>query len=634
MSIKISINRPQTAYERLKKIILWPLLLTVLLNASGAHASKVLPAARVGEPYEYTVGYTGLVNPIHADWSELPEWLEADGHVLKGTPKKAETEGLNFTVKLTGQTSRTIEEDFNLRILPPVRPLELAKSPLPPLPQNEPVNVPFLATGGEGNLTWDAQWIKTIQGLEVEIDEENGTCRLKGKAESEGNFKLIITVRDEAESVDRHEFTGTVRPLAVPLRIVSANILEATCNTLFKASLKAEGGMPPYKWSIDWHSSPPPGIEPSIENDEITGRPTHAGEFPLTINLNDSFGNKISQDANLRVSPYKQKPFIVKKDFPEGMEGKPFDAVIFGGIKTDKIDLKWNITGEPDWLNWEVSNNMAVHLTGVPETNGNWNINAELTTRCPAKTPSGEKVRQIASASHDFQLKILPIDIDPLQIMKIPPPIAVENLPYQYCFTATGGRSPLTFSFTGDLPDNMSTNTEGIIQTEEISSSGHFPFAVIAESADGQSQRFDTALKVLPESNLLPLEIRGNLEVNILPLRKFTFPLPVRGGVPPYKVKIEPTSGVNIWTPDKGTDIVFRIKRPQGIKTTAHITDSLGQTVRSYVVIQPILPIKYAVATALIFLLMALLVWIKLHKRLKQKNSITDNLKNNQTDMG
>ncbi len=588
--------------------------LLICIIPAGADAARELPPARVGEVYEYVVDYTGLVEPVYAHWDRLPDWLEADGHVLKGVPKEPVRDPQRFSLRLRGQMGRVLAGDFSLRILPAVRPLQLEKKQLPPLPQNERMNISLSAGGGEGNLHWDARWRKKIPGLEIEINETEGSCRLVGEPERDGKFQLHITVSDETGASDSYEFEGAVRPFAVPLHIVEPNLPEATCNAPFYSRLIAEGGRPPYQWDIRWTTLSPPGITTNSDG-TITGEPAKLGQFPFTVKVRDSLGAERQETSTLRVEPPACQPFIVKTELPEVIVGQSFTATL--SCEGLKGDAEWTISGGPSWLNWDVSGNVACRLSGIPDTEGTWHINAKVSVTCPSKTTSGVITEEVATDSREFVLTVLPEDIEPLRIIELQPPVAVENLPYQFLFTAKGGHAPVNFTFTGNLPEMLKTDREGLIRTDKMSTSGWFPFSVLAESEDGQKKRFDTALSVIPADAPPSLDMSDTTQFNVLYLRKSHIPLSVKGGIPPYTIDFEPTRGLNLWSSGNGADIAVRLKNPWGARAAVNVTDSLGHTVTGSIIIRPVVPLEYFFPVLLIILL----IW-QYRKNCKNEDSL------------
>ena len=72
-----------------------------------------------------------------------------------------------------------------------------------------------------------------------------------------------------------------------------------TAGQSFLETLQASGGVPPYSWAI---TGLPPGLSitpgPSEES-EISGTPTTAGTYPLTITVTDSAGTQVSETSGI-----------------------------------------------------------------------------------------------------------------------------------------------------------------------------------------------------------------------------------------------------------------------------------------------------------------------------------------------
>jgi hypothetical protein len=79
--------------------------------------------------------------------------------------------------------------------------------------------------------------------------------------------------------------TGTIQP--APLTITSTSLPAPVVGQAYSAQLRASGGTSPYTWSIV-EGSLPPGLELNASTGEITGTPTEAGSFTLTVQVTDS----------------------------------------------------------------------------------------------------------------------------------------------------------------------------------------------------------------------------------------------------------------------------------------------------------------------------------------------------------
>ncbi|MBP7053418.1 MAG: hypothetical protein KBE65_20610 [Phycisphaerae bacterium] len=576
------------------------LLLVLGMTVQACGAPRELPDARVGVAYEYAVVYQGLVEPVKAEWRGLPDWLTADGPRVRGTPRTVTQKPLEFSVTLTGQIGDPLQSQFRLRIRPAIRPLALVKSAIPPLPIDEPISIGFSANGGEGKLKWDVRWISRIPGIDAQIDNAAGTCRLMGTATTEGQFDIQVIVCDETDATDQHQFHSQTRALAVPLRITSARLSEATFSHPYVAHFAAEGGRPPYKWKTQWQASPPPGLTVIPEEGRIAGTPTYLGEYPFLVTLEDTVGTQKQASGNFIVVPPPCSPFLVGDRLPAATAGQPFEATLCAGGLV--ADTQWTVSGAPPWLRWENTGQVACHLSATPPESGSWNITVALSVTAPVRTQSGESVREIGKASHVFTLHVSPRSIPPLRFIEPHPPMAVQNQPYEYRFVAEGGDQPVRFTFTGELPNSIITDANGVILASSMSEAGTSQFTVTATSADEQRQQYDCVLRVLPAEHPSPLTIADVPRVDALFFQKSVFCIPVRGGMPPYAATIESCPGMEALPCDVKDGVAFQLRHPLGGKMLVRVLDSAGQSAAASVTVHPVIPLVYVVPAGLVLL--------------------------------
>jgi len=96
----------------------------------------------------------------------------------------------------------------------------------------------------------------------------------------------------EAVGQVREEMRPTVRALVLQLQtaypvIETASLPDAIVGKEYTATLVADGGAKPYKWSII-QGSLPSGLSLDFTTGQIAGIPTDAGEFTFTVQAEDS----------------------------------------------------------------------------------------------------------------------------------------------------------------------------------------------------------------------------------------------------------------------------------------------------------------------------------------------------------
>lgn len=247
--------------------------------------------------------------------------------IIEGVPTQDGT--FSFRIRVTDSEAGTAEQDFTLRIAEEIIPVAIDRSGVTNgvivLP-NAQGGVPYSATIGaqdgaplpansnEADVRYN--WVVTAgelpPGLRVNPNgqgpDDVGT--FEGLAEMVGTYTATVTVFDRLNNTDSVRVEITVEAPTVPIQIVTSTIAPLASSGCFSVDLTAAGGgNTGYTWSVT--SGALPGgydLEQSgTPSTRIVGTPTvQSGTFPVTIQVQDTFGDTASQDFNLVVDPNKQ----------------------------------------------------------------------------------------------------------------------------------------------------------------------------------------------------------------------------------------------------------------------------------------------------------------------------------------
>jgi len=108
--------------------------------------------------------------------------------------------------------------------------------------------------------------------------------------------KITVRITDSLNESVSNTFTITV------LKALNASARAKTgrVGKNYNASLKTKGGLGPFNWSIT-SGALPPGLNFNAATGAITGIPTQAGEFPLTVQVIDALGGVDAENLTLTV---------------------------------------------------------------------------------------------------------------------------------------------------------------------------------------------------------------------------------------------------------------------------------------------------------------------------------------------
>jgi Putative Ig domain len=111
-----------------------------------------------------------------------------------------------------------------------------------------------------------------------------------------------MRVTDYQGDVATQQFTATINP---PLQ-VSGTMPAGTVGAAYSHDLIAQGGAPPYSWSIFANDPLPPGLTLGTTapdfNNVLTGTPAQAGTFSFTVEVTDSSGYSAAGTATVTIN--------------------------------------------------------------------------------------------------------------------------------------------------------------------------------------------------------------------------------------------------------------------------------------------------------------------------------------------
>lgn len=224
---------------------------TVRIHETGAIltiVSRSIVNGAIGLPYEQLLvaagGEPAYVWTIADDAGTIPPGLDlrTDG-VISGVPNTLGT--YSFGVTVTDRLGAKDSVEYTITISPPVNVLILLRDP-PPARVGERIDFALSATGGVPPYRWVA--LSTPPpGLSI---AENG--RVVGTPTQVGRFPVRVRATDSTRVANSDtalvqivvEDDGALRistaPLLPPVRV----------RTPYQTLLQAEGGEPPYRWSL------------------------------------------------------------------------------------------------------------------------------------------------------------------------------------------------------------------------------------------------------------------------------------------------------------------------------------------------------------------------------------------------
>lgn len=505
---KDSSSPPQTASKNLSLNVLGPLVVTT------ETISPAIPSIMYDQVLTATGGTPPYTWKLASDPFTLPPFLTVwtSGRINGSVLPILTPSVFSPTVEVRDAASRIAQKELTLEI---VDRLRIVTDSLPPGAVNQSYSFPLEATGGRG---MDRSWAVTDGSLPdgLHLDPITGSISGTPTTSTAGGSGVFfrITVSEPgppAQSFQELFFIGVVRELQIYGRLPVAVL-----GFPYRASLGAVGGMPPYTWSITSVLTPPDGITLDPSSGEFSGIPTVIDDFSFWLKVTDSSSPAQTFETSTRIGVVP--PVTIDTT-------SPFDCVLDFGPPSIKVrwgrpPYKLRLTaGEvPPHIFFPAQSDFeTIRLEGTCSDLGSFPFTLEVSDSNP--TPS--------VASRDFLFRINPrIAINEVDAL----PEGLEGTPYNFAFSATGGRPPYEWR-ANFLPPGLSIDSAtGVIGGIP---EGAFETLVVTDVLDSSNPR-----QLGRESSPLKITPRLVLETTRLTDVKqgaFFRMIPgFRGGTPPY----------------------------------------------------------------------------------------------------
>ena len=418
-------------------------VLTLQINGSGPSNTPVittpspLPAATVGQTYSVTLAAAGGVSPY--TWAvsgSLPAGLvlnSATG-VISGTPGASGSFSFTFQVTDSSQPAGTASAVFSLT----VNPASLSITTVPPLfsgTVGTGYAQTFSATGGKPPYTWSIS-----SGSTGGLTLNPATGVLGGTPQTAGTFTFVVQVADTAGGRATKSFSVVVNPPSLSIT-VGAQPPGGTVGVAYSQTLPlvANGGTPPITWSVT--AGAVPGLTFNPATLVLSGTPTTAGSFTLTIQAADSAGLTASRGINITIAPAALS-ITTARALPDVLLSASYLQTLTATGGTPPYT--WSASGLPAGLTLNAAQGV---ISGTAAAAGNFGIAITVTDSTLAHVSDRFTLNVILPATPTFTLSGLPQTVSPAQQIAL-------DLSVGASFPAPiTGQAILIFSPDSGLPD-------------------------------------------------------------------------------------------------------------------------------------------------------------------------------------
>jgi Putative Ig domain len=258
----------------------WQFQITVLQGLQIMQRQSTLTPGQVGQAYnlQFTAaGATPTSWTVSSGTLPAGLTLNSSNGLLSGTPTA--TGDFSFKVSASNGT----QSDTQTYTMSVVEPLKITAPAAAPAEVNRPFNVALTASGGKQGYKWAVATGSTLpDGLT--LDATNGT--ITGTPTAAGTSTVKVTVTDALGLTSTIDVNVSV---AQQLTLMRRPLRAGKVGVAYHGRLIAQGGVAPKHWRVI-HGRLPVGIRLNAATGALSGTPTKAGTFRITVRVRDELG--------------------------------------------------------------------------------------------------------------------------------------------------------------------------------------------------------------------------------------------------------------------------------------------------------------------------------------------------------
>ena len=481
---------------------------SITVAPAGTLAVSSPPSGTEGNPYSGTIGVTGGTGPYSCVLTSgtLPAGLTLGaGCVISGTPTAPGTTTVTVTATDSGNPVKNGSGPVTLTIAPSA--LTLIVSTLP----NGTVGVAYSATIGVSGGTAPYTCTQVGGTLPPGLTLAN-TCVVSGTPTTAGPYSLMVKATDSGNPAETVTGPEGITIVAAPALVLS-NPPGATVNMPYTGAIGVSGGTAPYTCTLI--TGPLPAGLTLGANCMLTGTPTTAGAYPVTVKATDTSSPARTQTGPVTVSVAPAALSLTLATLPGATVDTPYTATIgvTGGTSPYSCVLASGTL--PPGLTLAAS----CVVSGTPTTAGPYTFQVTATDSSnPTMNVTGPESITVTATTG---------------LALSNPPVATMNAPYSGLIGVTGGMAPYTCQLiTGPLPAGLTLGTNCVL-TGTPTTAGSYPITVKATDSTTPTAKTGTSPLTVTVSPTALIITNGSLPNGTVGT-PYSATIGVSGGTAPY----------------------------------------------------------------------------------------------------
>ncbi len=330
-----------------------------------------------------------------------------------------------------------------------------------------------------------------------------------------GTYNFTVKAVDGRDKSSSVAFTLTVQ---TPFSLLTTSLSNAVVNVAYTGVLVASGGVSPYTYTA---TGLPTGLTLAPSTGILTGTATVLGSYSLSVTVTDSVGQVANVSMTLSVVVSPGAPTIGTLSVSDGTLGVYYAAAIAGSGGIAPTTYAVSAGSLPTGLSLDPNSGL---ILGTPTSVGNSTFTISLTDSVAASTSRAYSMNIIQSPAPTLLTASLTA--------------GQKDVPYGDVISATGGKTPYTFSITaGSLPAGITLNAATGLLSGTPTATG--TSIVTARVTDSLGSFASTSLSLTIGAS--PYATLAFQTTTILPMtvgENDVRPVTVTGGLPPYTFSI------------------------------------------------------------------------------------------------